>query len=148
MPPPVDVPERVAQVRELQLVDVVEEAQRRLRNEFVGREHPRGAVQHAGAQLRYLLVSELGVLRALGEQIHDIAQAQAEPVAQQNAMADDLRWERCPRQRNFSDPLLWARRNLLTVPFDVLPICSDTTLGTCAMTRSRVGDPKRRWSAG
>ena len=29
-------------------------------------EHPRGAVQHVGAQLRYLLVSDHGVLGALG----------------------------------------------------------------------------------
>ena len=30
------------------------------------REHPRGAVRHVGAQMRYLLVSEHGVLGALG----------------------------------------------------------------------------------
>ena len=51
-PPPVDVPERVDQVRGLQLVEAVDEAQWRLWNELVGCEHPRGAVQHAGAQVR------------------------------------------------------------------------------------------------
>ena len=35
-------------------------------NELVEREHPRGAVVHVGAQLRYLIVSEHGCLGALG----------------------------------------------------------------------------------
>ena len=35
---------------------------RRVWNELIAREHPRGAVQYAGAQLRYLLVCEHGAL--------------------------------------------------------------------------------------
>ncbi len=66
VPAPIGVPERVDQVRGLALVAVENDGQRRVWNELVGREHPRGAVQHAGAQLRYLLVSEHGLLGALG----------------------------------------------------------------------------------
>ena len=42
------------------------QAQRGIWNELMRSEHPRGAVQHVGAQLRYLLVSDHGVLGALG----------------------------------------------------------------------------------
>lgn len=66
VPSPVDLPERVDQVRGLALVEVADDAQRRVWNELVGCEHPRGAVLHGGAQLRYLLVSGHGVLGALG----------------------------------------------------------------------------------
>ena len=66
VPPPVDVPGRVDRVRGLQLVAVADDDQRRVWNELMRREHPRGAVQHVGAQMRYLLVSEHGVLGALG----------------------------------------------------------------------------------
>ena len=66
MPPPVDVPERVDHVRGLQLVAVADDDQRRVWNELMRREHPHGAVRHVGAQMRYLLVSEHGVLGALG----------------------------------------------------------------------------------
>ena len=64
--PPRDVPERVDQMRELALVEVRDGGQLQLWNTLVAREHPCGAVQHAGAQLRYLLVSEHGVLGAIG----------------------------------------------------------------------------------
>ena len=64
--PPQDVPERVDQLRELALVEVRDGGQLQLWNTLVAHEHPCGAVQHAGAQLRYLLVSEHGVLGALG----------------------------------------------------------------------------------
>lgn len=64
--PPQDVPERVDQLRELALVEVRDGGQLQLWNTLVAQEHPCGAVQHAGAQLRYLLVSEHGVLGAVG----------------------------------------------------------------------------------
>ena len=66
VPQPVDVPARADQLRGLELVEVTEPAQRAVWNELMHSEHPRGAVQHAGAQLRYLLVSDHGVLGALG----------------------------------------------------------------------------------
>ena len=64
--PPRDVPDRVDQLRDLALVEVRDGGQLQLWNTVVAREHPCGAVQHAGAQLRYLLVSEHGVLGAIG----------------------------------------------------------------------------------
>ena len=66
VPAPTHVPARVDQVRGLELVEVTGEDQRRVWNELMEREHPRGAARHVGAQLRYLLVSEHGVLGALG----------------------------------------------------------------------------------
>ena len=66
VPPPVGVPARADQLRGLELVEVTDPAQRGIWNELMRSEHPRGAVQHAGAQLRYLLVSDHGVLGALG----------------------------------------------------------------------------------
>ena len=60
------MPERVDQLRELALVEVRDGGRLQLWNTLVAHEHPCGAVQHAGAQLRYLLVSEHGVLGALG----------------------------------------------------------------------------------
>ena len=66
VPPPVGVPARADQLRGLELVAVTDSAQRRVWNELMRSEHPRGAVQHPGAQLRYLLVSDHGVLGALG----------------------------------------------------------------------------------
>ena len=64
--PPKHVPERVDQVQGLALVEVRDGGQLQLWNEVIAREHPRGAVQLAGAQMRYLLVSDHGVLGALG----------------------------------------------------------------------------------
>ena len=66
VPQPVGVPERVDLVQALAVVEVTGDDQRRLWNELVASEHPRGAAHHVGAQLRYLLVSEHGVLGALG----------------------------------------------------------------------------------
>ena len=40
--------------------------QRRTWNELVASEHPQGAVLHVGAQVRYLIESEHGLLGALG----------------------------------------------------------------------------------
>ncbi len=66
VPEPTDVPARVDRVWGLALVEVTGDGQRRVWNELMEREHPRCAARHVGAQLRYLLVSEHGVLGALG----------------------------------------------------------------------------------
>ena len=66
VPEPQGVPARVDQVQGLELVEVTGDDQRRLWTELMQREHPRGAARHVGAQLRYLLVAEHGVLGALG----------------------------------------------------------------------------------
>ena len=60
------VPGRVDQVSGLKLVVVRDEGLLRVWNELVGREHPKGAAVHAGAQLRYLIDSEHGYLGAIG----------------------------------------------------------------------------------
>ena len=66
VPPPRAVPARVHEVRGLRLQLVRSADQRRIWNELVQREHPRGAVCHVGAQLRYLLLSDHGIRGALG----------------------------------------------------------------------------------
>ena len=66
VPAPTEVPARADRVRGLALVEVTGDDQRRVWNELMQREHPRGAARHVGAQLRYLLVSDHGVLGALG----------------------------------------------------------------------------------
>ena len=63
---PQAVPARVDRVDGLVLELVESEAQLRLWNELVAREHPRGAVVHVGCQLRYLAVSGHGYLGAVG----------------------------------------------------------------------------------
>ena len=60
------VPARADQVQGLELQLVKSDQQRRLWNELMAREHPMGAVIHAGAQLRYLVHSAHGYLAALG----------------------------------------------------------------------------------
>ena len=60
------VPGRVDQESGLKLVVVRDEGLLRVWNELVGREHPKGAAVHAGAQLRYLIDSEHGYLGAIG----------------------------------------------------------------------------------
>ena len=66
VPAPRSVPPRVNEVRGLQLQLVRSASQRLTWNELVQREHPRGAACHVGAQLRYLLLSDHGILGALG----------------------------------------------------------------------------------
>ncbi len=66
VPLPTAVPARVDQVQGLALVEVTGDHQRRTWNELMQHEHPRRAARHVGAQLRYLLVSDHGVLGALG----------------------------------------------------------------------------------
>ena len=66
VPAPQGVPPSVGAVAGLQLTLVSSPQQRRTWNELVAAEHPHGAVLHVGAQLRYLIESEHGVLGALG----------------------------------------------------------------------------------
>lgn len=66
VPPPQGVPSELAKVLDLQLVVVNTEAQRRLWNELMAREHPRGAGPLVGCQLRYLVGSAHGWLGGLG----------------------------------------------------------------------------------
>ena len=64
--PPEGVPEQLERVRALELVPVRSAEQRRLWNELMAREHPRGAGPLVGCQLRYLVGSAHGWLGALG----------------------------------------------------------------------------------
>ena len=66
VPPPVAVPDRVDDVQGLRLQLVSDDGQRRIWNELVASEHPQGAVCHVGAQLRYLVLSDHGILGAVG----------------------------------------------------------------------------------
>ena len=66
VPEPTGVPVRAGAVLGLTLTLVETEIQRRTWNEIVAREHPQGAVLHVGAQLRYLIESEHGILGAIG----------------------------------------------------------------------------------
>ncbi len=66
VPVPDAVPAQAGQIRGLALAEVTDNDQREVWNQLMQQEHPRGAVQHVGAQLRYLLVSDHGVLGALG----------------------------------------------------------------------------------
>ena len=66
IPAPVSVPRSVGEVRGLRLTLVTSQQQRQCWNELVDREHPQGAVIHVGAQVRYLIESEHGLLGAIG----------------------------------------------------------------------------------
>ena len=66
VPPPQAVPPAAGAVAGLKLTLVTSPQQRRTWNELVASEHPQGAVLHVGAQLRYLIESEHGLLGALG----------------------------------------------------------------------------------
>ena len=66
VPAPQAVPTAVGAVAGLQLTLVTTPPQRQTWNELVAGEHPQGAVIHVGAQLRYLIESEHGVLGAIG----------------------------------------------------------------------------------
>jgi hypothetical protein len=63
---PVDVPERAGEVKELVLLKVETDAQVRIWNELMEREHPRGAGPLVGVQVRYLIGSAHGWLGGLG----------------------------------------------------------------------------------
>ena len=66
VPEPQAVPASAGAVQGLRLTEVTTQLQRRTWNEIVASEHPQGAVLHVGAQLRYLIESEHGLLGALG----------------------------------------------------------------------------------
>jgi hypothetical protein len=66
VPAPVAVPSQVAQLGAIELVEVRDEALRRVWTELLRREHPLGAPTLAGHQLRYLVRSAHGWLGALG----------------------------------------------------------------------------------
>ncbi len=66
VPAPRAVPASAGAVQGLRLTEVTTPLQRRTWNEIVASEHPQGAVLHVGAQLRYLIESEHGLLGALG----------------------------------------------------------------------------------
>ena len=60
------IPEKVGELRGLELVLIRDEAHRRIWNEMMLGEHPRGAGPLVGRQLRYLISSEHGWLGGLG----------------------------------------------------------------------------------
>ena len=64
LPAPVDVPSSVELVRGLDIVPALSPHQRQLCQRLIAGEHPRGAVRHVGAQMRYLILSEHGILGA------------------------------------------------------------------------------------
>ncbi len=64
--PPRDVPAQVGEVCALHLVKVQTDAHKRIWNELMLCEHPRGAGPLVGAQMRYLIGSEHGWLGGLG----------------------------------------------------------------------------------
>ena len=66
VPEPQAVPAAAGAVAGLALTLVRSPQQRRSWNELVASEHPQGAVLHVGAQVRYLIESEHGVLGAIG----------------------------------------------------------------------------------
>lgn len=66
MAPPEAVPTELGQVRGLVLARVEDAHHRAVWNEFVAREHPRGAGPLGGCQLRYLVGSAHGWLGAVG----------------------------------------------------------------------------------
>ena len=66
VPAPVDVPAQVRDVEGLRLVVVEDEAQRRIWNTLLAREHPQGTTTVVGCQLRYLIGSAHGWLGAVG----------------------------------------------------------------------------------
>ena len=66
VPEPQAVPPAAGAVAGLELTPVTTPLQRQTWNELVASEHPQGAVIHVGAQLRYLIESEHGVLGAIG----------------------------------------------------------------------------------
>ncbi len=66
VPEPQAVPPAAGAVAGLKLTLVTSPQQRRTWNELVASEHPQGAVLHVGAQVRYLIESEHGLLGALG----------------------------------------------------------------------------------
>ncbi len=63
---PTQVPARVDLVCGLAVIPAIAPHQRQLWHRLVAGEHPFGAVRHVGAQMRYLIVSDHGLLGAFG----------------------------------------------------------------------------------
>ncbi len=63
---PVEVPKRVNQLQDLEIVCVRSAQDRAIWNTLMDREHPQGVTTFAGAQLRYLFKSAHGYLGAIG----------------------------------------------------------------------------------
>ena len=66
VPPAIDVPATVGEVRNLALLRVEADEQRRIWNTLMAHEHPRGAGPFVGPQLRYLVGSAHGWLGGVG----------------------------------------------------------------------------------
>ncbi len=66
VPAPINVPDKVGKVKELQLIQVNTEEYTKIWNELLAREHPRGTTIFFGNQIRYLVKSEHGWLGAIG----------------------------------------------------------------------------------
>ena len=66
VPPPTALPEVLAEVRGLRLVEVTDDEHLRIWNELMTREHPLHDSRLVGRQLRYLLASDHGWLGGLG----------------------------------------------------------------------------------
>ena len=66
VPAPQAVPATAGALAGLELTLVTTPQQRQTWNELVASEHPQGAVIHVGAQVRYLIESEHGLLGAIG----------------------------------------------------------------------------------
>jgi len=66
VPAPIDVPDRVDKIKELQLIQVETKEHTKIWNELLIREHPRGTATFFGHQIRYLVESEQGWLGAIG----------------------------------------------------------------------------------
>ena len=95
---PTGLPGRDDQVQALQLVEVTDGAQRRTWNELMALEHPRVALRPAGAQLRYLIVSDHGCLGALGFAASALALA-ARAGSLRRAGGGGAHWAGCVRSR-------------------------------------------------
>ena len=91
VPPPTGVPDRVDLVEGLSLSPVEDDRHRRIWNELMCREHPLGAVFHAGCQLRYLVGSAHGWLGAVGF---------AAPALKLKARDDWIGWDDAARSRH------------------------------------------------
>ena len=63
---PVDVPDKVREIRGLAVKLVTTAEERAIWNTLMAREHPQGTTTFAGAQLRYLFTSAHGTLGAIG----------------------------------------------------------------------------------
>ena len=89
--PPEGVPGRADLVEGLVVVLVEDDLPRRVWNELMAREHPRGAAFHAGCQIRHLIGSAHGWLGAAGF---------AAPALKLKARDSSIGWDDEGRSRN------------------------------------------------